>query len=150
MRRPVRNRVLTEYLRHYNEARPHRALGQLTQLKLIPARLNLSTSPSTGSAGRRSSADSPTSTTSPHDCPQGTPNRVSEPHRASTPADLRPSVNGFLTVIGVLVFLWVGFELSSGASEEMHNPQRDVPRMIVGPGLSARSCTAWRSPASSW
>ena len=57
------------------------------------------------------------------------------PAGASTAADLKPSVNGFLTVIGVLVFLWVGFELSSGASEEMHNPQRDVPRMIVGSGI---------------
>ena len=52
----------------------------------------------------------------------------------STAADLKPSVNGFLTVIGVLVFLWVGFELSNGASEEMHHPQRDVPRMIVRSG----------------
>jgi amino acid transporter len=57
------------------------------------------------------------------------------PAGSSTAADLRPSLNGFLTVIGVLVFLWVGFELSSGASEEMHNPQRDVPRMIVGSGF---------------
>jgi len=57
------------------------------------------------------------------------------PAGVSTPAGLRPSVNGFLTVIGVLVFLWVGFELSSGASEEMHNPQRDVPRMILGSGV---------------
>jgi amino acid transporter len=31
----------------------------------------------------------------------------------------------------------VGFELSTGASEEMHNPQRDVPRMIVGSGIIA-------------
>ena len=57
------------------------------------------------------------------------------PAGSSTAADLKPSINGFLTVIGVLVFLWVGFELSSGASEEMHNPQRDVPRMIVGSGI---------------
>jgi amino acid transporter len=56
------------------------------------------------------------------------------PAGSSTAADLRPSLNGFLTVIGVLVFLWVGFELASGASEEMHDPQRDVPRMIVGSG----------------
>ncbi len=56
------------------------------------------------------------------------------PAGVSTAADLKPSVNGFLTVIGVLVFLWVGFELSNGASEEMHNPQRDVPRMIVRSG----------------
>ena len=57
------------------------------------------------------------------------------PAGVSTAADLKPSVNGFLTVIGVLVFLWVGFELSNGASEEMHNPQRDVPRMILRSGL---------------
>ena len=43
----------------------------------------------------------------------------------STPAALRPAVNGFLKVIGVLVFLWVGFESSTGASEEMHNPRPD-------------------------
>jgi glutamate:GABA antiporter len=57
------------------------------------------------------------------------------PAGASTAADLKPSVSGFLTVIGVLVFLWVGFELSNGASEEMLNPQRDVPRMIVRSGI---------------
>jgi glutamate:GABA antiporter len=57
------------------------------------------------------------------------------PAGASTAADLKPSLNGFLTAIGILVFLWVGFELSNGASEEMHNPKRDVPRMIVGSGI---------------
>ena len=74
-------RVLTEYLRHYNTARPHRSLGQLTLPKPIPGDPNRSTSPSTGSAGSKSSADSPTSTTSLHDCPPvTTPNRVFEPH----------------------------------------------------------------------
>jgi glutamate:GABA antiporter len=63
--------------------------------------------------------------------------RHGRPAGASTPADLRPSVNGFLTMVGVLVFLWVGFELSTGASEEMHDPQRDVPRMILGSGIIA-------------
>ncbi|HEX8007133.1 MAG TPA: APC family permease, partial [Trebonia sp.] len=57
------------------------------------------------------------------------------PHGASTAGDLKPSVSGFVTAIGVLVFLWVGFELSNGASEEMHNPRRDVPKMIVGAGI---------------
>ena len=57
------------------------------------------------------------------------------PAGTSTAADLKPSVAGFLGVIGVLVFLWVGFELSTGASEEMHDPRRDVPRMIVGSGI---------------
>ena len=57
------------------------------------------------------------------------------PAGASTAADLKPSLNGFLTAIGILVFLWVGFELSNGASEEMHNPQRDVPKMILRSGI---------------
>ena len=50
-------------------------------------------------------------------------------------ADLKPTVTGFLAIIGVLIFLWVGFELSSGASEEMVNPQRDVPVMILQSGV---------------
>lgn len=57
------------------------------------------------------------------------------PAGASSAADLKPSLNGFLTVVGVLVFLWVGFELSNGASEEMHNPKRDVPAMIAMSGV---------------
>ena len=57
------------------------------------------------------------------------------PSGASTAAELRPSVTGFLTAIGILVFLWVGFEVSSGASEEMRDPRRDVPVMIVGSGI---------------
>jgi amino acid transporter len=59
------------------------------------------------------------------------------PAGASTAADLKPSLSGFLTAIGILVFLWVGFELSNGASEEMLNPKRDVPRMIVSSGIIA-------------
>jgi glutamate:GABA antiporter len=59
------------------------------------------------------------------------------PAGTSTAADLKPTLNGFLTAIGILVFLWVGFELSNGASEEMRNPKRDVPRMIVGSGVIA-------------
>jgi glutamate:GABA antiporter len=59
------------------------------------------------------------------------------PAGASTASDLKPTLNGFLTAIGILVFLWVGFELSNGASEEMRNPKRDVPRMIVGSGIIA-------------
>jgi amino acid transporter len=59
------------------------------------------------------------------------------PAGASTAADLAPSINGFLTAIGILVFLWVGFELSNGASEEMRNPRRDVPKMIIGSGVIA-------------
>jgi transposase InsO family protein len=56
--------VLGEYLLHYNTARPHCALGQFTLPKPAPGHPNRSTSPSTGSAASKSSADSPTSTTS--------------------------------------------------------------------------------------
>jgi glutamate:GABA antiporter len=59
------------------------------------------------------------------------------PAGASTVGDLKPTLDGFLTAIGILVFLWVGFELSNGASEEMRNPKRDVPKMIVRSGLIA-------------
>ena len=64
---------------------------------------------------------------------------ISKGHPAGTvgAADIKPSISGFLGVVGVLVFLWVGFELSNGASEEMTNAQRDVPVMVVGSGLIA-------------
>jgi amino acid transporter len=38
-------------------------------------------------------------------------------------------------VIGVIVFQWIGFELQTNASEEMENPQRDIPRAIYAAGL---------------
>ena len=50
-------------------------------------------------------------------------------------SNLKPSLAGFLAVVGLLQFLFVGFELSNSASEEMRNPQRDVPGMIVRSGL---------------
>jgi glutamate:GABA antiporter len=41
----------------------------------------------------------------------------------------------FVGVIGVLIFQWVGFEMQSNASEEMENPQRDVPRSVAFSGV---------------
>ncbi len=64
------------------------------------------------------------------------------PHGTSAAGDFKPSLSGFLTVIGVLVFMWVGFELSTGAAEEMRNPRRDVPAMIVRSGLLAAALYA--------
>jgi putative transposase len=64
------HKVLTEYLRHYNSARPHRALGQLTPAQAGTCPPNRSTLPSTESAESRSSADSPTSITSLPNCPR--------------------------------------------------------------------------------
>jgi amino acid transporter len=55
-------------------------------------------------------------------------------------ADLAPSSDWILifsAVIPLLIFNWVGFELQSGAGEEMVNPQRDVPRSIIRGGIIA-------------
>jgi amino acid transporter len=41
----------------------------------------------------------------------------------------------FIGVLGVLVFQWIGFELQTNASEEMDNPQRDIPRAVYASGL---------------
>jgi len=38
-------------------------------------------------------------------------------------------------VIGVIVFQWIGFELQTNASEEMENPQKDVPRAVYVSGV---------------
>jgi amino acid transporter len=56
-------------------------------------------------------------------------------------ADLKPSLVGFLAIIGLLQFMFVGFELSSGAAEEMTDPQKDVPKMILRSGLIASVIT---------
>ncbi len=39
----------------------------------------------------------------------------------------KPSAGGFVLLVGVLLFNFVGFELPNSAGEEMTNPQRDVP-----------------------
>ncbi|MEP7025981.1 MAG: APC family permease [Actinomycetota bacterium] len=43
----------------------------------------------------------------------------------------KPSESGFVLLVGVLLFNFVGFELPSSAGEEMKNPQRDVPFAIT-------------------
>jgi amino acid transporter len=43
----------------------------------------------------------------------------------------KPSESGFVLLVGVLLFNFVGFELPSSAGEEMTNPQRDVPFAIA-------------------
>ena len=58
-----------------------------------------------------------------------------KPAGTVTWGSLKPSITGFLAVVGLLQFLFVGFELSNSASEEMRNPQKDVPGMIVRSGL---------------
>jgi amino acid transporter len=64
-----------------------------------------------------------------------------KPSGTVTWGDLKPTIVGFLGVIGLLQFLFVGFEISNGAAEEMNNPQRDVPKMILRSGLIAALVT---------
>ena len=81
--------VLTEYLRHYNTARPHVPSASSHRLRLTPGHRR-STWLSTGSAGNKSSADSRTSTRSPPDILRMSgedaghrPDRVFEPNKIS-------------------------------------------------------------------
>ena len=57
------------------------------------------------------------------------------PHGIAGAGTYAPSISGFLAVIGAIIFLFVGFELESGASEEMVDPQRDVPIGILRSGI---------------
>ena len=55
------------------------------------------------------------------------------------PANLVPSNFGLIVsvILPIIIFQFVGFELQNGAGEEMHNPQRDVPRSIIRSGIIA-------------
>jgi amino acid transporter len=48
-----------------------------------------------------------------------------------------PSYSGFIILVGVLLFNYVGFELPSSAGEEMTNPQRDVPFAIARSAIAS-------------
>ncbi len=55
------------------------------------------------------------------------------------PANLVPSNFNLIVsvILPIIIFQFVGFELQNGAGEEMHNPQRDVPRAIIRSGIIA-------------
>src|SRR5258708_5293393 len=52
-------------------------------------------------------------------------------------ASYAPSAGGFVLLVGVLLFNFVGFELPNSAGEEMTNPQRDVPFAIARSGVAS-------------
>jgi amino acid transporter len=47
-----------------------------------------------------------------------------------TASSLSPTTTGFLAILPVLIFAYVGFEAPSGAAEEMFDAQRDTPPAI--------------------
>src|SRR5258708_9172039 len=53
------------------------------------------------------------------------------------PANLVPSNFSLVVsiILPIIISQFVGFELQNGAGEEMHNPQRDVPRAIIRAGI---------------
>jgi amino acid transporter len=57
------------------------------------------------------------------------------PANAFAAADFLPHWGDSLTFLPVLVYNALGFELMSSAGEEMRDPQRDVPRVILISGL---------------
>ena len=57
------------------------------------------------------------------------------PAGTMTASDLKPTLTGFLGVVGLLMFLFAGFETPSGAGEELVDAKRDVPKAIVGAGV---------------
>jgi amino acid transporter len=48
-----------------------------------------------------------------------------------------PTMGGFVGLVGVLLFNYVGFELPSSAGEEMRDPSRDVPFAIVRSAIAS-------------
>ncbi|MET7403049.1 APC family permease [Dactylosporangium sp. NPDC005572] len=57
-------------------------------------------------------------------------------HGISVPA-FAPGYAGFIAVVPVLIFNYVGFELPSAASKEMLDARRDVPRAVARSGAGA-------------
>ncbi len=51
--------------------------------------------------------------------------------------DFRPSYAGFIGLVPLLIFNYVGFELPSTASEEMTNAKRDVPFAVLRSGFAS-------------
>jgi amino acid transporter len=56
--------------------------------------------------------------------------------------DFRPTSAVFIGLVPLLLFNYVGFELQSGAAEEMENPRRDVPVAVARGGIIAVLCYA--------
>ncbi|MFF9242591.1 APC family permease [Streptomyces sp. NPDC014801] len=52
-------------------------------------------------------------------------------------AEFTPTYAGFVALVPVLIFNYVGFELPSSAAEEMTNPKRDIPLSILRSGFAS-------------
>ncbi len=50
-------------------------------------------------------------------------------------SDMSPTMAGFLGIVPIAIFAFVGFELQANAAEEMVNPQRDIPVSVSRAGI---------------
>ena len=50
-------------------------------------------------------------------------------------AEFRPTYFGFIALVPLIVFTFVGFEVSSSAAEEIDNPRRTIPLGVLRSGL---------------
>ncbi|WP_239769432.1 APC family permease [Streptomyces sp. CL12-4] len=57
-----------------------------------------------------------------------------------TDARFTPTTAGFLALVPILLFAYVGFEAPNAAGEEMHDPQRDVPAALGRSATIAACC----------
>ncbi|WP_336658508.1 APC family permease [Leucobacter sp. USHLN153] len=55
-------------------------------------------------------------------------------------ADFSPTLSGFLGLVPLLLFSYLGFEASNAASDEMKNPKRDIPVSIARSGIVSALC----------
>ncbi|MBL3685831.1 APC family permease [Leucobacter zeae] len=55
-------------------------------------------------------------------------------------ADFKPTLGGFLGLVPLLLFAYLGFEASNSASGEMKDPKRDIPVSIARSGVIAALC----------
>ncbi|MGW0813082.1 APC family permease [Streptomyces viridiviolaceus] len=55
-------------------------------------------------------------------------------------AGFAPTTAGFLALVPILLFAYVGFEAPNAAGEEMHDPQRDVPAALGRSATVAACC----------
>ncbi|WP_274911906.1 APC family permease [Streptomyces sp. WZ-12] len=60
--------------------------------------------------------------------------------RGLAEARFAPTTAGFLALVPVLLFAYVGFEAPNAAGDEMHDPQADVPVAIGVSGTVAAGC----------
>lgn len=56
--------------------------------------------------------------------------------------DFAPTLPGFIGLVPLLLFAYLGFDAASSASGEMKNPSRDIPVSILRSGITAAICYA--------